>query len=322
MSATPAIVDAHAHYLRLEWLDRLWPRDLRRESSLWPRLQLRLGLLTDLSVLVTALDARGYDRAVIFPELSVAPGPQIPGGATAALALTRAMNDATAALVAQHPDRLIGLAVVNPLGGAEDLAEMRRAVVAQGLRGVAVGSSYAGATIAAPAARPFLALAEALGAPVVVHPAVGGDWQKQHDFGVDLTAGVPMDVTALAARLLTSGRLTEFPRLSVVLTHLGGGLLAMLGWLDAVAPAQGPRPGRRARGFYGDRAPASRAARARAGATLGADHVLLGTDWPLTPPARAGDPLSDPLAMVEHSALGQDERALVLGAAAHQLFGW
>ncbi|MBA3826208.1 MAG: amidohydrolase family protein, partial [Ktedonobacterales bacterium] len=177
------MIDAHLHYLRPEWAEALWSPELRRSSSAWPRLFLRMAPLSDPTVFLRAMDARAIDRAIIYPEISSAPGPQIPGGAAAALTLCRAMNDTTAALVARYPDRLIGLAVTNPLGTSADVAELRRAVVALGLRGVAVGSSYRGDTIDAAAARPFMETVAALDVPVVVHPAAEVVPRPPRDFG-------------------------------------------------------------------------------------------------------------------------------------------
>ena len=315
------MIDAHVHYLRREWVEALWTPELRRSSSLWPKLGLRLPQLTDAAQVLATLDARGIERAVIFPELSVAPGPQTPGGLPAALAITRSMNDMTAAMEKRYPNRFCGLAIVNPLGNADDLAELRRAVVGLGLHGVAVGASYRGMTIDAHQAHPFLASVEALDVPLVIHPTVGGPGQTQRDLSLDLLQGVPMDLTQVAIRLIVSGRLTEFPRLRVVLPHLGGGLLALLGWLDAMAEELRPRPAVRARRFWVDTATASPAALAGAITAFGADHVMLGTDWPLSSPAPSGEPQSDPVAMLDTLSLTPEERAAVLGQAAQQLFG-
>lgn len=312
------MIDAHIHYLRPEWGDALWSPEARRRSSIWPKIYLRLLALADPTMFLHAMDARAVERAVLYPELSVAPGPQTPGGATAALAMTRAMNDATAALVAQHPDRLIGLAVVNPLGNAEDLVELKRAVLALGLRGVAIGASYRGETVDAPAARPFLSLVDALDVPLVVHPTAESAWAVPRDYGLDLLVGMPMDVTALAVRLLISGTLDAFPRLRILLPHLGGGLLALLGWLDAHAAPDSPRPTERVGRFWVDAATATPATLALAIETLGSEHVLFGSDWPLSATARPGDPLTDPAAML---SLGTAGSMAFLEGNARQLFG-
>lgn len=314
------MIDAHTHYLRPEWLDALWPASARQTSALWPKLTLRQRLLGDPGALLHAMDARGVERSVIYPELSIAPGPQIPGGQTAALKLIRAMNDTTAALVARYPHRLIGLAVANPLGTADDLAEVRRAIVALGMRGVAVGASYHGVGVDAPAAHPFLTLIAALDVPLVIHPTAAQSWTGPRDYGLDLLLGVPHELTLAAVRLLISGRLAEFPRLRVVLPHLGGGLLALLGWLDAQTSNAGPRPGVRAQRLYVDTATASPAALALAVAALGVEHVLFGSDWPLSPSPQPGDPLSDPAAMIAELSLDPAEQAALLGGTARTLF--
>ncbi len=315
------MIDAHVHYLRPAWADALWSPELRRGSNLWPKISLRLVMLADPDAFLHAMDARAVARAVIAPELSIAPGPQMTGGAVAALALCRAMNDATAALVARHPDRLAGLAVVNPLGGSEDLAEMKRAVLALGLRGVVVGASYRGETIASPAARPFLELAQALDVPLVIHPTADNATLVPRDFGLDLLVGEPLSLTALAVRLIAAGTLDPFPRLRVVLPHLGAGLGAWLGWLEAHAPPEGPRPAERARRFWVDTATATPAALALAIETFGSDHIIYGSDWPLSATPRPGDALSDPAAMLSRLPIGPDVRNAILAGNARKLFG-
>lgn len=315
------MIDAHLHYLRPAWADALWSPELRRSATAWPRLFLRMVPLADPTLFLNAMDARAIERAIIYPEMSVPPGPQIPGGAAAALALCRTMNDTTAALVAQHPDRLVGLAVTNPLGDAAEVAELRRAVVALGLRGVVVGSSYRGDTIDAAAARPFLETVQALDVPLVVHPVADVVPRPPRDFGLDLLMAMPLDLTALAVRLMRSGTLAAFPRLRVVLPHLGGGLLALLGWLDATSAPGDPLPSVLAHRFYVDTATATPAALALAVAALGSDHVLYGSDWPLSATANPGDPDTDPIAMVEKLAIGPTGRANILVDNARRLFG-
>ncbi len=310
------VIDTHIHYARSAWLSTLWTPRLRSMAAFWPRLQLAGMLLDDPAALVSALALRGVDRGIVFPELSLAPGPQMSGGAAAALALTREMNDTTAALVAALPEELIGLAIVNPLGGAEDLDELRRAALGLGLAGVAVGASYQGIGIDSADARPFLALAEALDLTVVVHPTV--DAGMPHDFGLDLLLGMPQTLATLAVRLIVSGRLAEFPRLRIVLTHQGGGFLSLLGWLDTQSDGRFSREARR---FWVDTATATMAGLAQATTLLGYDRVLYGSDWPLSASPHPGDRGSDSAAMLGALPLGAAGHAAVLAGNALQLFG-
>lgn len=315
------MIDAHVHYTRPEWLAALWTQDLRRAAALWPRLQLRAGLMATPDALRASLAARGVEHAVIYPELSVAPGPQIPGGEMAALALTRQMNDATAALVAQDPSAFVGLAVINPFGGERDRAELQRAVLALGLRGVVVGASYRGQSIDSPAARPFLAHVAALEVPLIVHPTVDGSYAAMRDFGLDLLVGMPAGLVACALRLMASGILEDYPQLHVILTHLGGGLGALLPWIDAQVP-EAPRSfALRARRFYVDTATASAGALHAALEAFGPDHLLIGSDWPLSSSARLDDVHTDHATLLSRLPLGPEGRAAALTHTARTLFG-
>jgi|GEM_PF-6500602 len=311
------MIDSHVHYLRPEWLQSLWSPDMRA-AGFWARLTLQSHLLADEASLLHALDTREIEKAVIIPEISIAPGPQIPGGLTAALRLTQSMNTATAALVDRHPDRFLGLAVANPFGVGEDLAELRRAIVGLGLRGVVIGASYRGAMIDSAAARPFIALVDALDIPLVIHPSADGSQHHQRDFNADMLVGMPSDLAMAAVRLIVSGRLQEFPRLRVVLTHLGGSLLALLGWLDATATTTTPRVGIQVRRFYADTATATPAMLESAIETLGADHIMYGTDWPLLHPAHSHSPETDPIAMLD---LTPSERRDIMVNTAVSLYG-
>jgi predicted TIM-barrel fold metal-dependent hydrolase len=307
------MIDSHMHYLRPEWLDALWSPDIRRNSSLWPRVFLQMPTLTDPAALLYALDARGVERGMLLPELSIAPGPQTPGGQAAALALTRAMNDATAALVARHPDRFGGYAVINPFGDEADILELRRAYSALRLRGVAVGATYRGETIASPAAHRMLAEIEFLGLPLLVHPTAGGGWQQPRDFGLDLLLGVPWDLAATALKLILTGTLDAFPRLRIILPHLGLGLPALLSWCESNAPEHATALRQGMHRFWLDTATATSPTISQALALTGAEHVLFASDWPMSPER-------DPADLLAGLPLGPDGRANILHENAARLF--
>ncbi len=344
------MIDIHVHHTRHDWLDALWSPHLRRTATLWPRIQMRAATFATPDAISAALRARGVAGAILSPELSVAPGPQIAGGNDAALRITRAMNDATAQMVESDPLIRAGLAVCNPFGGAADLAELRRAVLGLGLRGVIVGASYGGQGLDAPAARPLLELVATLQIPLVIHPTVDSPYAANRDFGLDLLVGMPAGMLAAVIRLLTVGVLDDLPGLTIILTHLGMGLAALLPWLDAQSPGARAHDGRtagnglsasfaeRARRLYVDTAtgggssgpgPSGSVAVGALGlavAAFGVDHLLYGTDWPLSTNALAGDPLRDPAAQsaqdlpIGHLPIGPDGRQAILEGTATRLF--
>ncbi|MBA3827178.1 MAG: amidohydrolase family protein, partial [Ktedonobacterales bacterium] len=93
------------------------------------------------------------------------------------------------------------------------------------------------------------------------------------------------------------------------------------GWLDATSAPGDPLPSELAKRFYVDTATATPAALALAVAALGSDHVLYGSDWPLSATAHPGDPATDPITMVEKLAVGPAGRAAILADNAQRLFG-
>ena len=116
------IIDFHAHITapeiiarRDEYLVRdAWFRDLYADPKA------RLSSAEDL---IAAMDDGGVDQAVVF------------GFGWHDMDLCRRDNDYVIQSVTRYPDRLIGFAIVNPMCGAEAVAEIERCA-ANGFRGV------------------------------------------------------------------------------------------------------------------------------------------------------------------------------------------
>jgi predicted TIM-barrel fold metal-dependent hydrolase len=193
------------------------------------------------------------------------------------------INDAVAELVARHPGRLYGLATVDAFGGEESAHELKRAITELGLRGVFLESAQDGLLPDAPEARPTYATAAALGIPVFIHPIedamLFGRFKRYGRHGVRLTRGT-INAAALFA-LLESGMFEELPGLRVVVTSL-----ALGGVLLAAGTAEGARlrketPADKRRHVYLDTTGLDAAAVRCAVDLVGADHVVMGTDWPV-----------------------------------------
>src|SRR5919202_5926281 len=152
-----------------------------------------------------------------------------------ATARARQANDALAAIVASRPDRFAGFAAValqDPAGAA---AEAERAVRELGFRGVLV-NGYAGAEDAPDAAAyydderfwPFWEALERLRVPLYLHPRNPLQSQRRiYDGRPELlgpTWAFGVETATHALRLIVSGLFDRFPKLTVVLGHLGEGL--------------------------------------------------------------------------------------------------
>jgi aminocarboxymuconate-semialdehyde decarboxylase len=194
----------------------------------------------DVGVRLAAMDEAGIDLQVLSPNpltyLSHI-------DAWTAVGFARRHNDALAAVVAQHPQRLAGLAQVpiqDPTAAAE---ELRRATRELGLVGVAIGTDV-GRPLDAPELDAFYEAVTDLDLPLFIHPAPDGIDRPRRDdrlgrFDADLWLGFAYEEALAVATLVLGGVLERHPRLDVCISH-GGGATS---WLhERLAHAAATRP--------------------------------------------------------------------------------
>ncbi len=172
---------------------------------------------------ISDMDASGIDVQVLS---LTSPGVQIFDPATA-VSIARSSNDQLAAAIRKHPERFAGLAAVAPQRPAEAAKELERGVRQLGLRGMILNSHTHGEYFDDPKFWDIFAAAEALDVPVYLHPnspsneLIGPLLQRGLD-GAIYGFGVETGMHLLA--LITSGVFDRFPKLKVVVGHLGEAL--------------------------------------------------------------------------------------------------
>lgn len=179
------------------------------------------------------MNAAGIDMQV----LSVAnPGfERIPAADAAPLA--RDVNDELAEAVRQHPERFGGFAALPTLDPQAAADELERAVLKLGLKGAMLNGQPAGGFLDDRRYWDILAKAEALDVPLYLHPAMPTPDMLQAYGGRPELIGplwsFTVDSATQALRLIVSGVFDQFPRLTVILGHLGETLPYLLGRLDS-----------------------------------------------------------------------------------------
>jgi 2,3-dihydroxybenzoate decarboxylase len=169
------------------------------------------------------MDATGIDMQILA---LTAPGVQI-FDADLAVGLARSANDELAAAIARHPTRYAGLAAVAPQNPAAAAKEIERAVTKLGLKGVIVNSHTHGEYLDNEKFWDILAAAEAFDVPLYIHPNTPpNSWiEPFRERGLDgAVFGFAVETGLHALRLVVSGAFDRFPKLRVVLGHLGEGL--------------------------------------------------------------------------------------------------
>jgi len=275
------IIDVHAHYFPVEYLDRL---DLYGGSQV-------TGLIRKMKLEFrgsSGIDAhlRTMDRSKVDMQILSISG-QLPYFAKEndAVDAARFGNDLYASIVRDFPKRFAAFACT-PLPHAKAaIDETRRALDELGMVGVTAGTFVLGRTIADPAFDEFFAELNRRKAALFIHPT-GGSLGSQLIESTRLAwpVGAPLEDTVCLLQFMQANFPIRFPDIKIILPHLGGFapfLAARLDQLqDHFLPQSAMAPSLQAKYFWFDTVNANPSALRCARETLGKDHLLMGTDYP------------------------------------------
>jgi aminocarboxymuconate-semialdehyde decarboxylase len=236
--------------------------------------------------------------------------------------LSAIQNDEIAKIVRQQPDRFMGIATLPMQDPQRAVTELRRAMTQLGLKGIQIGSHIEGRNLDDPGLEPLWAAAAELGAFILVHPqkTAGGDRLKS--YYLKNLIGNPLDTTIAAASLVFGGVLERYPDLKFCFAHGGGFMPYQTGRMNhgyAVRPEGKVHlkeaPEVSIRRLYFDCILHFEPALRYLVETFGADHVLLGSDYPFD----MG--MMDGVKQIRALRATPEERNLILGEAATAIFG-
>jgi|SRR5262245_4254725 len=217
----PIVIDVHAHVLVPEAMKRTYghsqyARAVAGADGVPEPLFKRM---TEVPLRLREMDATGVDLQVISPSImqqcTYALDPQ------EALETDRYSNDRVAELVAQNPDRLVGLGSLPLHDVALSAAELERCVHDLNLRGVIISSHINDTELGDARLRPFWAKAAELGAVVFIHPA-GNTEKRMLRNRLMITVGQPLEEAYALSSLIYEGVMDEFPKLKILVAHGGG----------------------------------------------------------------------------------------------------
>jgi 2,3-dihydroxybenzoate decarboxylase len=187
--------------------------------------------LTDLGAQRLAhMDESGIDRQVIA---LTSPGVQVLD-ADSAVSFAKVANDELAEACRNHPDRFTGMIAIAPQNPAEAAKEIERGT-SLGLKGIIVNSHTHGVYLDDPACADIFAAAEAAGQPLYLHPntpprnMIAPMLEKGLDGAI---FGFTVETGMHALRLITAGVFDRFPKLQVILGHLGETLIFQADRID------------------------------------------------------------------------------------------
>ena len=237
--------------------------------------------------------------------------------------LAREVNEGIAKLVADTPDRFVGLGSV-PLQNAElALRELDHAVKNLGLRGVEICTNVNGKNLTDPSLKldKFFARCEELGVLIFMHPLGYTQGERLTNHYFNNVIGNPLESTVAVSHLIFDGVMARHPKLKVLVAHGGGFIAHYWARMDHAWRARSDtrtvikrKPSSYLKKFYFDSITHDPLMLGRLVEQYGADHVVLGTDYPYD---MADDHPLDTLAQVKR--LTKAERDLISGGNAARL---
>ncbi|MCS0504289.1 amidohydrolase family protein [Ancylobacter mangrovi] len=329
---SPLSIDVHAHILTEDMMARM-----RREApDIGPTLGevdaeggvLKVGDIVqrpfprggwDLDRRFADLDIAGFDLQVLSncPQTFL-----YDREAALTAALCEIQNEAIAELVRRHPARFRGIATLPMQDPARAADELRRAVTRLGLNGAQIGSHIEGRNLDDPALEPVWATADELGAFILIHPQKPAAGERSREFYLKNLIGNPLETTIAGASLVFSGVLERHPGLRICLVHGGGFLPFQLGrmvhgWKERPECRRFLKesPEASIRRLHFDTLTHFGPALRYLTDTFGADHVLLGSDYPFDMGTLEG------VRQVRAAGLTADDEATILGGTASRWLG-
>ncbi len=240
------------------------------------------------------------------------------------LAIARDCNDEVHQLTLDHPDRFKGFATLPMQDTGAAIAELDRAMNQLGMVGAMIDDKVNEKTYDEPEFLPFWQAAEQMGALIFIHQGdptvVESRTERYH---LPNTIGNLVDRAITFASFTYGGVMDKCPDLKVCLAHGGGYTCFGIGRMDrgwqvrseARANISSP-PSAYLRRFYYDCLTHSEPALRLLIDSVGADRVVLGTDWPAN--MRIDWPVSWVLGL---SSLTQEEKEAILWKNLERLLG-
>jgi 2,3-dihydroxybenzoate decarboxylase len=239
-----------------------------------------------------------------------------------AVSLARVSNDLLFEAVRRSPDRFAGFATLPTPDPAAAARELERTVMELRFCGAMVHGSTRGHFLDERQFWPIFESAAALDVPIYLHPctpqpAVFDAYYKDYPGLSRAALGFGIEMAVQASRLVVSGLFDEFPKLKIILGHLGESLPFVL-WRANDTLSRRAKLRRSFREYFRDHFHVttsgnfSQPALQCTIAELGVERILFAVDWPFQPNGEAVD-------FIEDAELDPIEREQIFGGNARRL---
>jgi predicted TIM-barrel fold metal-dependent hydrolase len=191
---------------------------------------------------ISEMDAAGVDMQVLSLN---SPGVEQLEEAEA-IALAREANDFVEAAVKRNPRRFAGFATLPVAAPEKAAAELERTVREQGFKGALINGHHRGRYLDDKFFWPILERAESLQVPIYLHPtqpppavmqaSYGGFSQEVNFLLASAGWGWHIETAVHVLRMILGGVFDRYPKLQLIIGHMGESLPFMQSRVDIMAP--------------------------------------------------------------------------------------
>ncbi len=287
-----------------------------------PPVQEMIRYLVDTGdVRLLAMDEAGIDMQVLS---LVSPGVHVYDAETGSR-MAKVMNDRLSKVVKEHPTRFAGLAALTLQKPEEAADELERSVNDLGLKGACITSHTKGEYPDVMKYRVVFQRAHSLGVPIYLHPrAPSPNMIKpylDYPFMDSPMLGFAAEASLSAMRLICSGLFDEFPKLKIILGHLGEAIPFWLSRIDTFwkkSPLSGKFSKTASEYFKGNFVVTtsgmfSKPALNYVLSVLSADNILFAVDYPM-------ESTEEAIKFMDESSIDNEDKEKIYHLNAERIF--
>ena len=292
------LIDCHAHFFPPVLIDAF--RELTATTYFGRNMWADVGF-TSLERHLELMDRYDVETEVINYASFLAPAARALGMPLGEA--VRLVNDYVSEACRAFPGRFVAAAAVDPFGGPDAMRELDRAVEQRGLFGISLQANLDGRALDDPAFEPIFERARAWDMPLWVHPGlVPRQWQEALGLSnryLNSGIGFLLDDTLCIIKMIVAGVFDRWWGVKFVFCQLGGFVPFMIGRFDQqifferrmyadegqpLPPYLERRVAEYCQAFYVDTHTTDAAAIRCALSCMTADRIVLGGDFPVSPP--------------------------------------
>jgi aminocarboxymuconate-semialdehyde decarboxylase len=236
--------------------------------------------------------------------------------------MVRYLNDQIAEMVAQAPQRFVGLGAVPLQDGDAAFLELEYVMKTLKFAGVELASHVNGTSIGDPRFAPFFEACDQMGAAVFVHALRPAGMERLVGAFSEQAVLFPNEIAIACSSMITGGIAARHPKLRIAFSHGGGTMPILLprlvhAWnmVQKTKESLPESPAVTAKRFFYDNVLFDSASVKFLVERFGASQVLVGSDYPFA----LGE--KDPLGRLRNAGLDEETVSLIGSANAKRFLG-